>query len=233
MGHNSYNAPPQASIVSVYRRIWPDGVWSFTAHNGVMGGQFPALEKGVSMPVRYADCVWTRGVPTARGYAALLKPRPTVWCYTFRTDLRDWSELQMPRDVPEEEIMCGHDGVSDFGADLFPIKSESGRYYCLGNGRGTGGPSDSTLAMLAPGPDGAIATERFEMLREGVEIGEAILFIQRAIEDKKIAGDLLQRANRLLDERGEAFLRRWSTGRFERDQRLLAFAGEVAAAGFN
>ena len=230
MGWNSYCYPPVPPVVENCRKIWPDGVWAYTAHNGTMGAKFPAMEKGVTMPVRFSDCVWTRGQPAPRGYRALFKPRPTVWCYTFRTDLRDWSDLLMPRTVPEEEILCGHDGVSDFGADLFPQKGDRGRFYCLGNGRGTGGPDDSTRALLAPGPDGAIATERFEMLREGVELAEAILFVQRALDDKKISGDLEQRANRLLDERDEAFLRHWSTGRFERDRKLLDLAGEVAGA---
>jgi len=117
--------------------------------------------------------------------------------------------------------------------DLFPIKAPNGRYYPIGNGRGTGGPGDSTMAVLAPGPDGPVATERFEMLREGVELAEAVLFIQRAIEDKKIGGDLEQRANRYLDERGEAFLKGWFGVRYvqaEQDEKLLGLAGEVAKA---
>jgi hypothetical protein len=138
--------------------------------------------------------------------------------------------LTILRDIDEEEIMSGHDGVSDFGADLFPVKmGNDRRYYCLGNGRGTGGPNDSTRMLLAPGPDGAIATERFEMFREGAELSEAILSIERALQEKKISGDLEQRAGRCLDERAEAFLRNWADGRLERDEKLLALAGEVAA----
>jgi len=29
---------------------------------------------------------------------------------------------------PEEEISCGHDGVSDFGVDFFPIEVPGGRF---------------------------------------------------------------------------------------------------------
>jgi hypothetical protein len=235
-GHNSYNCPAHPTVVGVFKKIWPDGVWSFTAHNGALGAEWPSTDKGVTMPVRYADCVWTKGALVARGYRALLGPRPGFWCYTFRTEMFDQAELMDLRDVPEEEIMCGHDGVSDFAADLFPIKDQRGRYTCPGSGRGTGGPTCSTLAMLAPGPDGAIGTERFEMLREGVEIAEAILFIEKALQDKKISGDLEQRANRCLDERSDVFPRRLiagslgMSGRFDRDQQLMAIAGEVAAA---
>jgi hypothetical protein len=41
---------------------------------------------------------------------------------------------------------------------------------------------------------------------------------------------LEQRANRLLEERAEAFLKNWSAGRMARDAQLLALAGEVAIA---
>ena len=39
-------------------------------------------------------------------------------------------------------------------------------------GAGTGwvAPGRSTLALLYPGPDGPVATERYEMFREGVEL---------------------------------------------------------------
>jgi hypothetical protein len=177
------------------------------------------------------------GKLSPRGYRALLKPRPNAWCYTFREAMRVYHPLTLYRSVGEDEIMRGQDGVSDFGADLFPVRKDQGNgYYCLGNGRGTGGPNDSTRAMLFPGPDGAISSERFEMLREGMELSEAILFVQRALDDKKLSGDLEARANRVLDERCDSMLKRerrqiwWPSDRFERDTQLLGLAGEVAAA---
>jgi hypothetical protein len=234
MGWNSYCYPPIPEVVSVYRKIWPDGVWSYTAHNGTLAAAFATTEKGVTMPVRYSDCVWNSGQPSPRGYRALLKPRPSYFCFTYRNCFRDHSPLTDMRRVAEDEIMSGHDGVSDFGADLFPVKKEkSSGVYCLGNGRGTGGPNDSIRCVLAPGPDGAVATERFEMLREGVELAEAVLFIQRAIEERKIGGDLEARANRYLDERGEGFRLGWFGVRYvqaEHDEKLLGLAGEVARA---
>ena len=74
------------------------------------------------------------------------------------------------------------------------------------------------------------------MVREGAELAEAVLFIQRAIEDKQISGDLEQRANQVLEDRMDTLLkevgrRRWSPpDRFDRDAKLIAIAGEVAAA---
>jgi hypothetical protein len=233
LGHNSYCWAVKPPVVDVAKRLWPEGVWTYTAHNGSLGGAFAGTSKSITMPIRYADTVWSAGHLTARGYSALLKPRPGYWCFTYRGCFRDDSPLTDLRRIDEDEIMMGHDGLSDFGADLFPIKRPNGAIYGIANGRGTGGPGNSTMALLAPGPKGAIATERFEMFREGAELAEALLFIQRAIEGKKISDDLIQRANKYLDQRGEGFLKGWFGVRYmqaEHDEQLLNLAGEVARA---
>jgi len=231
MQGNSYCYGVHGVLVDSLKKIWPDGAWSYTAHNGVLGANFPGTDKSVSMPCSYSDCVWTHGKPTARGAQALVKPRrPGNWCFTFR-GFRDGAELANCRQIPEREIGMGHDGYSDFGVDFFPLKRPDGRgYYRVGNGRGTGGPNDGTLAWLAPGADGPIATERYEMLREGVQIGEAILFLEKALLEGKIGGDLAQRVGRHLDERGEALVRSWLNSRYPDDVKLLELAGEAAAA---
>ena len=245
-GHNSYCYHPKPQVVSAAKKIWPNGVWSYTAHNGTLGGAFVGTEKGVTMPIKVSVCVWTEGRLAPRGYAALLKPRPSIWCDTARTRHRDYSPLIVVRNLPEEVIMRGQDGAGDFGGDLFPVKNQRGGYMCLGNGRGTGGPGAAQVAILAPGPDGAISTERFETFREGTELGEALLFLEKSLQDKKISGDLAQKVNRYLDERSEVFIRYWyerrpgtwdatyrltPPGLAERDARLLALCAEVAAAG--
>ena len=242
VGHNSYCYEPAPEVVGVCRQIWPQGVWAYTAHNGTLAGRFNAVEAGAAMPVKYSVCVWTEGRVAARGYRELLKPRPSIWCDTARTRHRDWSPLAVVRNLPEEMILRGHDGVGDFGADLFPIRNLKGTgYFCLGNGRGTGGPDDSQRAILAPGPDGPVATERFENFREGTELAEAVLFLEKALQSRAIDGQLAVKVNRCLDERSEIFrkywyergwdfINRWSpAGQTERDIRLLALCAEVAA----
>jgi hypothetical protein len=61
--------------------------------------------------------------------------------------------------------------------------------------------------MLAPGRDGAVATHRFEMIREGLQEAEARVFIDRALVEKKITGELAKRCQEILDERTRAMLR--------------------------
>jgi hypothetical protein len=168
-----------------------------------------------------------------RGYRELLKPRAGSFCRSPRELMQPGFPLTNVRDQLEGSFMGGGNGLGDFGADLFPLKTtpDSRHYYHVNFGRGTGGPN-YTSALLVPGADGPIATERYEMFREGVELAEAIVFLERALQDKKIGGDLEQRANRCLDERCEAFLREWwwPLYQFERDAKLLELAGEVATA---
>jgi hypothetical protein len=198
------------------------------------------------MPIKYSVCVWTEGRLALRGYRELFKPRPSIWCDTARTRHRDWSPLIVIRNLPEEIIMRGMDGLGDFGSDLFPVKKDKGLgFFCLGNGRGTGGPNDAERCILAPGPDGAVATERFESFREGVELCEAILFLEKALQEKKLGGELAEKVNRFLDERGEVFVKYWyerrpgywdagyrwtPAGLAERDARLLELCAEAAKA---
>ncbi|MCG3179111.1 MAG: hypothetical protein BIFFINMI_01442 [Phycisphaerae bacterium] len=242
-GHNSYCYPVKPEIVDIAYRLWPEGVWSYTAHNGTLGGRFGGTKKETSMPIKTSVCVWTEGRLSQRGYKALLGPRPSLWCDTARTRHRDFSPLNVIHNLPEEVVMRGMDGVGDFGGDLFPVENASrpGRYYCLGNGRGTGGPNDAQRAILAPGDNGAISTERFEEFREGTEIAEAVLFLQNALNQKKMSDELAGKVNAFLEQRGQTFIRdwydrgyayinRWSiAGQFAADAELLDLAAQVAA----
>jgi hypothetical protein len=76
-----------------------------------------------------------------------------------------------------------------------------------------------------------VSTERFEMFREGVELAEALLFVEQAIQQKKLSADLLRRAKDYLDVRGAAFVKSWCGLRYmqsEEDAKLLDLADEVA-----
>jgi hypothetical protein len=90
-----------------------------------------------------------------------------------------------------------------------------------------------------------VSTERFEALREGVEICEAILFLQRALDGGKLDKALADRANKILDDRARAFVAAYkpadpkahpslnckviAEGAMERDNELFATAAEVAS----
>jgi len=109
----------------------------------------------------------------------------------------------------------------------------------------------SVPAVLAPGPEGAVSTVRFEMMREGVQETEARIFIEKALldpEKQRVLGeDLIRRCRTLLDERVKILVKtvemrdkfwlpastaHWlsfvSSGWEKRTELLYELAGEVA-----
>ncbi|MFO7900250.1 MAG: hypothetical protein R6V58_14465 [Planctomycetota bacterium] len=150
-------------------------------------------------------------------------------------------------------------GFGRLGADFWPVveAKRSGR----GVGRGMprpicghypealGGGMALTFVkyhILSPGRDGAIATDLFEMLREGLQEAEARIFIETALLDPaakaRLGDQLAARCQRLLDERVRTFMRAagkrnllpadwlWYHGSDwqARSERLYAAAAEVA-----
>ncbi|HOX06243.1 MAG TPA: DUF6067 family protein, partial [Planctomycetota bacterium] len=109
-GQSSYCYAPTPTVVDVAKKIWPEGQWAYTAHNGTLGGRFGGTDKSVSMPVKFSVCVWTEGRLVPRGDRELLKPRPSIWVNTARSRHRDWSPVMIIRGLPEEMIMRGMDG---------------------------------------------------------------------------------------------------------------------------
>ena len=171
--------------------------------------------------------------------------------------MRPWSRPAVYRLCPEAVLTAGLNGIGRVGADFFDVlparektrRSLAGRYP---ESRWSQlGLENGTTALLGPGPAGPVATVRFEMFREGLEVAQARVFIERALTDEekraRLGADLVRRSVRLLDERVRAILRiarphrpwyrrdvYWwtfaSSGWQECDGRLFDLAGEVARA---
>jgi hypothetical protein len=233
IGHQSYCWAPHPGSVHVAKRIWPDAVWGYTAHNGQLGGAFAGTEKDERMPIRYSECVWTQGRLAPRGYRRLLERGRgnKTWDSVARNAHKDNSPLLTFLKKPEDMVLRGHDGLGYLCSDFLPIPNpkRKGRYDKVSANHG-GVRGRSTRSLLAAGPDGPIATGRYEMFREGVQMCEAILFLQRALDAKRIEGDLAKRVDAYLDRRGTMFVNGWYEGRRERDRTLFALAGDVGRA---
>jgi hypothetical protein len=82
--------------------------------------------------------------------------------------------------------------------------------------------------LLLPGPDGPVASTRFEQVREGVQQCEARIAIERALTDEalktKIGADLASRGQVLVDERLSQALKAFST---------LQLTGRAYSSGSN
>jgi len=235
VGHSHPYGGIDPAVVDVYRKIWPDGVWAITAHGGTLGSSFAGTEKGVAgMPVRYSEGVWTIPQPKVRGGRVLLDPkRPSLW-YGGRHFPMNPTPLEQIRWVHELHLLEQCDGTQ-LGADVFPRKLATGGGYDFeACNRGDLGPTTGggTRAILGAGPDGLLTTERYEAFREGEELAEAVLFLEQALQSKKLSGDLEQRVNQCLDARSGGMVRDWyqSANATEQDGKLLTLAGEAAAA---
>ena len=227
IGFNSSHLEPTPEMVDVAYELWPTGVWSWGSHIAQRGAVFVGTDKNRVMKVRHSEN------PVANVGTAVDvfrdSPRETG-IFTCRNQFSDNTPLTYLRRMGEHAILWGYDGTGDFGANQFPLKRGGGGYYLPVAGRGTEWHEVSTEALLYPGPDGPVATERFEVYREGMVISEARLFVLRAITEKKLSPELLQRGSRYLDQRSAGFMR-WFCSRYmqaEEDAKLLDLAGEVA-----
>ncbi|MFZ4395007.1 MAG: glycoside hydrolase domain-containing protein [Kiritimatiellia bacterium] len=214
MGYLVGIGSPQSDVTELVEQLWPEAVWGVLSHNGQRGWR-----PSPPIKVRYSHMVYAGGVPSARGYRELLKPQSEILCNSYRVNWSDHTPLNDQRRVGEDIIMSGRDGVSDFGV-------------CGGGPGYPFGPATSQHAILYPGPDGLVATERFEMFREGVEMAETLIYIERAIQEKKLSPALQQKAEQALEARSQAFIKDWFAIRdmpgAEEDAKLLGLAGEVA-----
>ncbi len=236
VGHSSYAWSPIPDLVELIAKIWPDARWSYTAHNGTLGMNLKG--KGKSMPVGVSVCVWTEGKLTPRGYRALLKPgrEKLIWnsvCRNRHVDVlaAKWPHRSTVRCIyrlPEEVLLRGHDGLGYLSSELFPLENpkRKGRYYRVTINAG-GVAGSSTKALLAPGKDGPIPTERYEAFRQSVQECEAIIYLQKALETKAIDGELAKKVDGYLQVRGEAFIKGISAGSAG-NRKLLSLAAEVA-----
>lgn len=246
-------------MASMVRSIWPDGKWTDVTHSRVR--RYNTNEKGVFAPVFVQSTVWNEGSlkaylkwksgPYPRQYAGKLQTN-TAWCTHARNQYREssWPLLWTLRTKHEEALLKGNDGLECVGADHFPYKDHRGRYKPGPWSAYAQGPKGGSLAMLGAGDEGPLGTERFEAMREGIQLCEAVAFIQKALEAKKITGDIAARANTFLDDRAKAMVGCWKTkivtkrnrkreyhyfdpaayakGFAARDNALYAMAAEVA-----
>ena len=238
LGYISQVAVPPPTLVSMAHRLWPEGEWSWASH-GARLGTFQSLASDLQMTIRHAASPFVNGNPGVPPLWAEDKPRRNTFSNIGRGTLPDNSPLWYYRRWIEFFAMSkGLDGAGEWGLDLFPLPRPAGGYVKPACGRGTNwaGWDGATAALLYPGPDGAVATERYEAFREGIELCEAVLFVQTALARKQITGDLAQRADRYLNpdsgERVRCLCQRPLIVRHrmqaDEDAKLLDLAGEVA-----
>ena len=244
LGHVSYCWAPTKETAQIYKSIWPDGMWISSCHGyrSGFGGR----------PVLCNEWIWGCGRlynPDSNNprYARYPRPwtrtrsgRPIMDLRIPRGSLRDNHPIEAYRAAPEGMLQNSLHGLGRLGGDFWPLmNSKSGRPYHLCDSGFALGHAINVISFISPGPDGAVSNERTEAFREGVQIAEAIAYVRQMLDEKKVAGDVVKRAEQFLDDRARHYLRvgyqasqHWlalaSSGNHERDARLYALAAEIA-----
>ncbi|HUW57204.1 MAG TPA: glycoside hydrolase domain-containing protein [Planctomycetota bacterium] len=200
---------PDKETVTHFAELLPGVPWTCHAH-----GYRRDLH---GVPVGFRAHVYSQGGddvvdPTVR---RLHGWRLTELKARFPRDIRDSFHLTLWRVMGEVNIASNFRGVARRGGDFWPVLKDSrGRKVGTLAGRypkSTWGTIDVATCLLSPGREGAIATARFEMLREGLQECEARIFIEQALTDdglrEKLGRDLVARSQLILDERTRSVLR--------------------------
>jgi hypothetical protein len=199
------DSAPSKEIVALMGKVFPDVPWMRHAHSSRTNLQ--------GAPIKWQCLVWT--------------PRFAVAHEDFH---RGWSEdksfIQFCRSrsvypsiitrlLGEINIQGHQRGFGRVGLDFWPVLTDS-RGRKIGTLHASDPRSDwrnldwMTNALLAPGPDGAMASTRLELMREGLQECEARIFLERALADDasrtRLGSDLAQKCEELLVARNHALM---------------------------
>ncbi|MCX7591125.1 MAG: DUF6067 family protein [Kiritimatiellae bacterium] len=234
---------PSEAIIELWRRLLPEAKWVSHGHGFV--------HKLGNVPVGYVTTVWMAAYAPDPDERRLYgwrreghpnKPKGQAFAQYNRDMVFDHNLIEH-RMLAENNIAGNQVGFGRNGADFWPVlKDKTGRPISTLAGRypeSSWAQLSVKTCLLAPGPDGAISTVRWEMIVEGVQECEARIFIEKALLDKehreKLGEETAARLQVLLDERTRTAqcgpgLPGWfvSSGWQERSARLYAAAGEVA-----
>ena len=190
---------PAAEVVGLWSELLPGVPWASHAH--------PFRDKVHGVPVLYTSAVWH---PRFISYDGTSRqgwqgPRLKV---QFARDVSDFNPLTTFRLIGEQNIGGDQRGFARWGADFWPVLEDPrgrrrGRIYER-YPKASWRNLNIKTALLGPGPDGPVATARFEVLREGVQECEARIAIERAMAEGKLSDELAARCRDLIAERNRA-----------------------------
>jgi hypothetical protein len=240
---------PTREAVAFFQKIAPRMKWVLHSHS-----LFRSLYK--TAPVGYVAHVWNTAFapdPTRKRFYGWNRPLlvttfPRHGIGVIHPPLYPHSPLGVHRMIVEGAFLGNLHGFGRVGADFWPvIKGKRGRPATVSarypiSDLGHVNLTLATASILAPGPDGAVATARFENLREGLQEAQARVFIEKALLSRDLRGrlgdDLAESCQELLDERTRLYRiacrTNWqwyaASGWQERSAGLYTAAARVAEA---
>ncbi|MBN2581697.1 MAG: hypothetical protein JXL80_01420 [Planctomycetes bacterium] len=204
------DAVPQKEEVQLIAELAPNVPWVCHSHHG--WGDAPRnLLHGI-VPVMYQTRVWNVEFapedPKKEGHKYGWKGDYLQAVYERNSCMNDIGCTNW-RHLCEYNIAGSQRGIGRLGADFWDVIRDK-----RGNRRGkvwarypesSRRNLDLYTSMLAPAPEGPVATARYEVFREGLQECEARIFIERALTDKGVretlGDDLAARCQDALDER--------------------------------
>lgn len=184
-------------------KIFPNLPWASAAH------QWPRPLYGI--PITYRANVFAGDGqsyldPSERRLYGWANPALDVH---FLRLLREYYPLTTFRLMEETTVMQGYRGVARLGADFWCVLSNR-RGERVGSIAGRYPKSfwnnlNIEVNVLAQGPNGPVATARYEAIREGLQECEARIVVERALRDKdasaKLGKETCAKFQAMLDER--------------------------------
>ena len=235
-------APPE--VFKMFSEVLPDAGWTRGCHSATFAKEPYTLKRASGSTCVYHEFCY------ALGLSDPAKKFPHLWAMTGPGTawFRGEKDYRLPpfiyRTMPERGLYCGTRGIGRLGLDLWsvPFKSKTGkvRYRQLFNRwphSSVAGHGDPTLVGLAhAGKDGPQRTVRFQLLREGLQEAEALIFIGEAQEKHKarLGPELAAECKRLLVERinvcrmTQGITERFYAGWQERSRKLYETAAKVS-----
>ncbi|MGQ9662903.1 MAG: glycoside hydrolase domain-containing protein [Kiritimatiellia bacterium] len=237
---------PTKEEALTFKEIWPDKSWLFSGHPDVK-----SVGNGVA-PIGCLEWVWGAGrlwnpIPwyspgTGEPYSGgsyLPAPwkREHLICVAFPRFGAGACELFMQSDLSEyrlkaeKAIQCGQNGIGRVGINFWEFTDDKGQKRQLGITSGQFSFNAAVAWILAAGPDGPLPTTRSEMFREGLQVCEAMLFLQRAADTGKLPADLAEQVKELLFQRAVNMIREAADGHrdwLEQEDRLFGLCEKAA-----
>jgi hypothetical protein len=193
-----YDSRPVKQTLTFFNRIAPGMRWNVYSHwvkdPGPEDGRL-VVNDG-RLEVGFREEVSGGALPELSAKYPDVPERKYYVAGGHRIEVLTWSSPTAWRNLPN---MTGT--FCRIGLDFWPVTRRRGRLKSVFN-TGVCGSwlyKSNPVRMTEPGPDGAVPTVRFRMLREGVQETEARIAIARALPGLEEAG--AARLRRLLDER--------------------------------
>lgn len=199
---------PDEATVGVFHDLLPDAGWQATRHPPIANDTLPY--RGGAVPSRYQANVWggwENWDPDERrvyGWKHPVKPGLRTW---LDRGLFDASPVCQFRLACEQSLLADRHGLGQIGADFWPVPGPDGKTASTMVGRFPS-TSEGNLGIYAgqllyPGPDGPVASVRYQMLRENIQECEARIFLEKLLLESpsRLPPNLSAKVQAMLDER--------------------------------